>query len=473
MDIKNLTITEARNKLDAKEISSVELTEKYFSNIEKNDSELNAFITTTRDEALEAAKNADKKIAEGVSQPLLGIPVALKDIFVTKGIKTTAASNVLKDYIPQFDGTVVTKLKNAGAVIIGKTNLDAWAHGSSGENSDFGPTRNPYNPEYVSGGSSSGSPTAVAANMALMATGSDTGGSIRLPASFTNTVGLKPTYGRVSRYGVISMASSLDSIGHFTKTIEDNALVLQVTAGQDKFDGTTPEMNVPDYTVGLKNGVEGLKIGVPKEYFGEGLDPRINTIIQNALKFYEENGAEIVELSLPHTKYAIEVYYIIQTAEVSSNLARYTGIRYGNDRTHLGDEAKRRIMLGTYVLSAGYYDAYYKKALQVRTLLKNDFAEAFKSVDLLLTPASPSLPFKIGEKTDDPLAMYLSDILTVHANLVGIPGIVFPGGFVDGLPVGIQLLGKHFDEATLYRTAHAFEQANPYWRETPQIARSV
>lgn len=473
MNLQNLTIAEARNKLDTREISSVELTEKYLANIEKFDGELNAFITVTRDEALEAAASTDKKISEGISLPLLGIPIALKDIFVTNTIKTTAASNVLKDYIPQFDGTVVAKLKSAGAVIIGKTNLDAWAHGSSGENSDFGPTRNPYNVEYVSGGSSSGSPVAVAANMALMATGSDTGGSIRLPASFTNTVGLKPTYGRVSRYGVISMASSLDSIGHFTKTVKDNALVLQVTAGQDKLDGTTPGVEVPDYTAGLDDGVKGLKIGIPKEYFGEGLDPKINTIVQNAIKFYEENGAEIVDVSLPHTQYAIEVYYIIQTAEVSSNLARYTGIRYGSARQNFGDEAKRRIMLGTYVLSAGYYDAYYKKALQVRTLLKDDFAKAFQSVDVLLTPASPSLPFKIGEKTDDPLAMYLSDILTVHANLVGIPGLVFPGGFVDGLPVGIQLLGKHFDEATLYRTAHTFEQANPYWRETPKIAHST
>ncbi|HRN96195.1 MAG TPA: Asp-tRNA(Asn)/Glu-tRNA(Gln) amidotransferase subunit GatA [Candidatus Levybacteria bacterium] len=469
MDTKNLTITEARRKLDAKELSSTELTSAYLSQIEKYDAELNAFITVTRDEALKTAESADKKIADGLTLPLLGIPIALKDIFVTKDTKTTAASNVLKDYIPQFDGTVVSKLKDAGAIILGKTNLDAWAHGSSGENSDFGPTRNPYNTDYVPGGSSSGSPAAVAANMALMATGTDTGGSIRLPASFTNTVGLKPTYGRVSRYGVIAMASSLDSIGHFTKTVEDNAHVLQITAGKDEYDGTTPNKEVPDYLSNIKAGVKGLKIGVPKEYFDKGLDPKINEIIQNALKFYESQGAEIIDVSLPHTQYAIEVYYIIQTAEVSSNLARYTGIRYGSTRQNFGDEAKRRIMLGTYVLSAGYYDAYYKKALQVRTLLKQDFEEAFKTVDVLLTPASPSLPFKIGAKSDDPLEMYLSDILTVHANLVGVPGLVFPGGFVDGLPVGIQLLGKHFDEATLYKTAYTFEQANPFWKETPNL----
>jgi aspartyl-tRNA(Asn)/glutamyl-tRNA(Gln) amidotransferase subunit A len=469
MDLKNLTITEARKKLDAKEISSVELTTAYLSQIEKYDSQINAFLTVTRDEALDAAESADKKIADGVSLPLLGIPIALKDIFVTKGIRTTAASKVLENYIPQYDGTAVKKLKDAGSVILGKTNLDAWAHGSSGENSDFGPTRNPYNTDYVPGGSSSGSPAAVAAGMTLMATGTDTGGSIRLPASFTNTVGLKPTYGRVSRYGVIAMASSLDSIGHFTKTVEDNAYVLNVTARKDRYDGTTPDKEVPDYTSTLPDGIKGLKIGVPKEYFDKGLDPKINEIIQKAIKFYADNGAEIIDVSLPHTQYAIEVYYIIQTAEVSSNLARYTGIRYGHSRSQFGAEAKRRIMLGTYVLSAGYYDAYYKKALQVRTLLKQDFDDVFKKVDVLLTPASPSLPFKIGERTNDPLEMYLSDILTVHANLVGIPGLVFPGGFVDGLPVGVQLLGKHFDEATLYKTAYVFEQAHPFWKETPKL----
>lgn len=467
MNLTQLTITTAKEKLKNKEFSAVELTQAYLNRIEKLDSKLNAFITVTRDEALAQAIGADELLGTGADKPLLGIPIALKDLFVTKDVKTTAGSKVLENYLGQYDGTAVTKLKAAGAVILGKLNCDAWAHGSSGENSDFGPTLNPYNTDYVPGGSSSGSPAAVAAGMSLVATGTDTGGSIRLPASFTNTVGLKPTYGRVSRYGVIAMASSLDSIGHFTKTVEDNALVLNVTAGQDTMDATTPNKEVSDYTATIKEGVKGLKIGIPQEYFIEGLDPRIKEVIEKAIDFYKSNGAEIIEVSLPHTKYAIEVYYIIQTAEVSSNLARYTGIRYGSGRQNFGDEAKRRIMLGTYVLSAGYYDAYYKKAMQVRTLLKKDFDEAFQKVDVLLTPASPSLPFKLGERTDDPLQMYLSDIFTVHANLVGVPGLSVPAGFVDGLPVGMQLLGKHFDEATLYRTAYAFEQENPYWKQEP------
>ncbi len=482
MDTKQLTIFEAKKMLAAKEISATELTKAYLSQIEKYDSEINAFITVTNEDAIRQAESADKLLSmqdESLhkEKPLLGIPVALKDLFVTHGTRTTAASKVLEHYIPQFDGTVVKKLKDAGAVIVGKTNCDAWAHGSSGENSDFGPTRNPYNKEYVPGGSSSGSPAAVASNMSLMATGTDTGGSIRLPASFTNTVGLKPTYGRVSRYGVIAMASSLDSVGHFTKTVEDNALVLNVTAGKDEMDATTPPKEVTDYTENITDGVKNLKIGVPKEYFIEGLDPRIKERIEDVIKFYESQGAKIVDISLPHTKFAIEVYYVVQTAEVSSNLARYTGIRFGTDRSNLGDEAKRRIMLGTYVLSSGYYDAYYKKAMQVRTLLKKDFDEAFSQsvdgVDVLLTPASPSLPFKIGAKTDDPLQMYLSDIFTVHANLVGVPGISVPAGFIDGLPVGFQLLGKHFDEATLYKTAHTYEQANPHWKEEPKLISNI
>ena len=318
-------------------------------------------MTVTEDLAFEEAKAADKRIAEGESTPMLGIPIAHKDLYLTKGVKTTAGSKVLEDYVAQYDGTAVERLKQAGVVMLGKTNLDAWAHGSSGENSDFGPTKNPYNKEYVPGGSSSGSPAAVASELVLAASGTDTGGSIRLPASFCNVVGLKPTYGRVSRYGVISMASSLDSIGHFTKTVEDNAMYLQITAGHDPKDATTPPIDVPDYTANITKGVKGLKIGVPQEYFIEGLDPKVKTIIEKGLKWYESEGAELIEISLPHTPFAIEVYYIIQTAEVSSNLARFDGIRFGNDRSAFGDEAKRRIMLGTYVLSAGYYDAFYKK----------------------------------------------------------------------------------------------------------------
>lgn len=467
LDLSTTTITSALTSMKKKEYSSVELTKAHLEQIKKTNPTLQAFLTVTESEALIQADEADQKIANGVELPLLGIPVALKDLFVTKDIRTTAASKVLDTYIGQYDGTVVEKLKAAGAVIIGKTNCDAWAHGSSGENSDYPPTKNPYNTEYVPGGSSSGSPVSVVSDMALAATGTDTGGSIRLPASFTNTVGLKPTYGRVSRSGVISMASSLDSIGHFTKTVEDNARFLQITAGNDPKDATTPKVAVPNYLENLHKGVKGLRIGVPKEYFIEGLDPRIKILTENALKEYEKLGAEIVDVSLPHTEYAIAVYYIIQTAEVSSNLARYDGIRYGDKRSTFGDEAKRRIMLGTYVLSAGYYDAYYNKAMKVRTLIKQDYEKAFEKADVLLTPASPTLPWKFGEKMTNPLAMYLSDIFTVTGNLAGIPGLVIPGGFIDGLPVGLQLLGPHFSEAKLFQVGQAFETEHPFWKEKP------
>ncbi|HUD44339.1 MAG TPA: Asp-tRNA(Asn)/Glu-tRNA(Gln) amidotransferase subunit GatA [Patescibacteria group bacterium] len=469
MNLRDLTITEAKMGLKEKQFSSVELTRAALEQIKLNDPKLNAFITVTEKEALEQAARADELLADNVDQPLLGIPVALKDMFVTKGIRTTAASNVLSDYIPQYDGTVVKKIKDAGAIVVGKTNCDAWAHGSSGENSDFGPAKNPYNTDYVPGGSSSGSPISVATGMSLAATGTDTGGSIRLPASFCNVVGLKPTYGRVSRYGIIAMASSLDSIGHFTKTVEDNALFLNVTAGRDPMDATTPPVAVPNYLSNINKGVKGIKIGVPKEYFIEGLDPKVHKATQNALDVLKKLGAEIVEISLPNAKSAIAVYYIIQTAEVSSNLARYDGIRFGNDRSSFGDEAKRRIMLGTYVLSAGYYDAYYKKAMQVRTLIKQDFEKVFEKVDVLLSPASPTPPWKIGEKTADPLKMYLSDIFTVTANIAGIPGLSVPAEFVNGLPTGIQILGPHFSEEKLYQVGHAFEKETEFWKTKPNL----
>ena len=485
----NLTITQAKDKLQKKEMSSVELTKACLERIEKHNPMLNAFLTVTKEEALRQADAADKIYAQQgrtlsksllaskqgptLNKPLLGIPIALKDLFVTKDICTTAGSKVLEDYIPQYDGTVVKKLKDAGAIIVGKTNLDAWAHGSSGENSDFGATKNPYNMEFVPGGSSSGSPVAVASGMALAATGTDTGGSIRLPASFCNIVGLKPTYGRVSRYGVIAMASSLDSIGHFTKTVQDSALMLSVTAGKDAKDATTPARDVPDYSESLNKGVKGLKIGVPKEYFIDGLDPRIKDLTMKTIKNLETQGAEVTEVSLPHTEYAIAVYYIIQTAEVSSNLARYDGIRYGNPRSTFGDEAKRRIMLGTYVLSAGYYDAFYKKGMQVRTLIVDDFKKAFDpsadGVDVLITPASPTLPWKLGEKVNDPLKMYLSDIFTVHANLAGIPGLVVPAGFINDLPVGVQILGPHFSEEILFQVGQAIENMESVWKTTPKL----
>lgn len=396
-------------------------------------------------------------ISSGQNLPLLGIPIALKDIFLTKGLRTTAGSKVLKNYIPQYDATVVKKLKDAGAVIIGKTNCDAWGHGSSGENSDFGPTKNPFNQNYVPGGSSSGSATAVASDFCLAATGTDTGSSVRLPASFCNVVGLKPTYGKVSRYGIVAMASSLDSIGHFTKTVEDSALFLKVTAGKDKFDATTPNVPVPDFDL---NKTKKVKIGIPKEYFAKGLDALIKEKIEQALKFYEKEGFEIINISLPHTEYAVACYYVIQPSEVSSNLARYDGIRYGNDRSSFGDEAARRIMLGTFTLSSGYIDAYYKKAMKVRTLIKKDFDDAFKKVDAIITPVSPTLPWKIGEKVNDPLKMYLSDVFMVPANLAGIPGLAVPIGFADELPVGMQILGPHFSEELLFRLGHFYETRN-------------
>lgn len=468
MKLNNLTIKQARDGLKAKQFSSVELVTAYLEQIKAKNSNLNAFITVCEKEALEQAKAADELIKAEQDLPLLGIPIAIKDIFCTKGIKTTAASNVLSDYIPQYNATVIEKLQAAGAIIIGKTNLDAWAHGSSGENSDFGPAKNPWNEEYVPGGSSSGSAISVASGMAIAATGTDTGGSIRLPASFNNLVGLKPTYGRVSRYGIMAMASSLDSIGHFTKTVEDSAIFLNVTAGKDNLDATTTEVAVPNYLENLNKGIKGLKIGVPREYTDpKAIEPEVLKNFNDSLKVLEKLGAEIVEISLPNTEYGIAVYYIIQPAEVSSNLARYDGIRYGNDRENFGAEAKRRIMLGTFTLSVGYYDAYYKKAMKVRTLIIKDFEDAYKKVDAIISPVSPTIPWKIGEKVDDPLIMYLSDVLTVNCNLAGVPGLSIPSGFINGLPVGVQFLGPKFSEDLLFRIGHAFEQETRFFERTP------
>jgi aspartyl-tRNA(Asn)/glutamyl-tRNA(Gln) amidotransferase subunit A len=465
MKLNNQTIKQAKQGLKDKQFSSVELVTSCLEEIKKSNQNLNAFLTVCEKEALGKAKQADELIKDGQDLPLLGIPIAAKDIFSTKGVKTTAASKVLENYIPQYDATVVRKLKDAGAIIIGKTNLDAWAHGSSGENSDFGPVKNPWNEDYVPGGSSSGSAVSVASGMAMAATGTDTGGSIRLPASFTNTVGLKPTYGRVSRYGIIAMASSLDSIGHFTKTVEDSALLLGVTAGKDKLDATTPSEIVPDYQTSLSSGIKGFKIGVPKEYT-EGVEPEILQNFNVSLKTLEKLGAEIIDVSLPNTEYGIAVYYIIQPAEVSSNLARYDGIRFGNERSAFGDEAKRRIMLGTFTLSVGYYDAYYKKAMKVRTLIVQDFDNAYRKVDAIVSPVSPTKPWKIGEKVNDPLKMYLSDALTVNCNLAGIPGLSVPSGFIKDLPVGIQFLGPKFSEGLLFRIGYAFEQETRFFERT-------
>lgn len=485
MNLNELTIKEAREGLRRKKFSAVELTKACLAQIKKLNPKVNAFITVCEEEALEEARKADEQfsnltIEQSNNYPLLGIPIALKDLFLTKDIKTTAAAKVLADYIPVYDATVVRKLKDAGAVIIGKTNCDAWAHGSSGENSDFGPTKNPWSQDFVPGGSSSGSAAAVSAGMALAATGTDTGGSIRHPASFCNLVGLKPTYGRVSRHGIVAMASSLDSIGHFTKTVDDSALLLSVTAGKDNSDATTPAVPVPDYTKNLKKEVRGLKIGLPKEYFVAGMDRGVEKKTREALKTFEKLGAKIIEISLPHTEYALASYYIIQPSEVSANLARYDGIRFGRKRSSFGDEAKRRIMLGTFTLSAGYYEAYYKKAMQVRTLVKKDFEEAFdpstsSGVDVIVTPVSPTPPWKLGEKIDDPLKMYLSDILTVTANLAGIPGLALPAGFINSehveLPVGMQILGPQFSEELLFQVGWAYEQETNWYKKKPDIKR--
>ncbi|MFH1187063.1 MAG: Asp-tRNA(Asn)/Glu-tRNA(Gln) amidotransferase subunit GatA [Candidatus Levyibacteriota bacterium] len=469
MNLNYLTIKEARKGLKNKTYSSEELIKSCLEQIKKHNKEINAYITILEEEALIEARKADKLLAGNNILPLLGIPIAHKDLFLTKGVKTTASSKVLENYIPQYDATVVKKLRKAGAITIGKLNCDAWAHGSSGENSDFNPVKNPWNKNHVPGGSSSGSAASVACDMCFASTGTDTGGSIRLPASFCNVVGIKPTYGRVSRYGIIAMASSFDSIGHFTKTVEDSALLLNITAGKDPSDATTPDRKPDNYLEDINKNIRGIKIGVPKEYFSSGIDEKIKEKINDAINFYEKQGAMVEEVSLPNSEYAIACYYIIQPAEVSSNLARYDGIRYGGKRNDFGDEAKRRIMLGTFTLSAGYYDAYYKKAMQVRTLIKKDFENVFKKVDVLVSPTSPSLPWKLGEKTGDPLKMYLSDIYTVTANLAGIPGLSIPAGFEKGLPIGMQILGPQFSEKLLYQLGHAFEINHSFAKEKPNL----
>jgi len=468
--LNQITIKEAKKGLKNKKFSSVELAKACLEQVKKHNKDLNAFITVTEKEALESARIADKLIAEEVDLPLLGIPIALKDLFSTKGVRTTAGSKVLENYIPQYDATIVKKLKAAGVVIIGKTNLDAWAHGSSGENSDFGATRNPWSKEYVPGGSSSGSAVSVASDMCIASTGTDTGGSIRLPASFNNIVGLKPTYGRVSRYGIIAMASSLDSIGHFTKTVEDSALFFNVTAGKDYLDATTLPNPTENFTKNLEKGIKGLKLGVPKEFVTPDLDKEVKTGLEKSIKVLEGLGAKIVEISLPHTEYGIAAYYIIQPSEVSSNLARYDGIRYGADRSFFGDEAKRRIMLGTFTLSSGYYDAYYKKAMSIRTLIKKDLDDAFQKVDALISPVCPTLPWKLGEKINDPLKMYLSDVLTVTANMAGVPSLSVPAGFSKNkLPIGIQFMGKQLSESLLFQIGNSLEKQTGFYKQKPNL----
>jgi len=443
----------------AKKFSAVELVSEYLSRIEKANPELNCFLTVSKDLAYSQAKNADKlindygdKVLE--DKPLLGVTVAHKDLFLTKGIRTTASSRVLESYVPAYSATVVDRLEEAGCILLGKTNCDAWAHGASGENSDFGPAKNPWNKDFVPGGSSSGSAAAVSADLTLIATGTDTGGSIRQPANFCGVVGFKPTYGAVSRYGIVAMASSLDCVGHITKSVEDAERVFGVTRGEDYRDST-----VKNSKLEIKNSK--LKLGIPKEYFVEGIDKEVERSVLEAVKVFKKQNVEIREISLPHTKYAISVYYIIQPAEVSSNLGRYDGIRYGNDRGSFGDEAKRRIMLGTYVLSAGYYDAYYLQAQKVRTQVIEDFNKAFLEVDAIIAPVSPTPPFKLGEKADSPLEMYLADIFTVAANVAGIPGIAIPSGLTkSGLPLGFQLLGPRFSETCLFELGKLYQQSS-------------
>ena len=474
MELCDLSVSELAGMLRKQEISSREITESVFKRIDEKEETINAFITTTREMALKQADQADCRFRDVKKIPLLnGIPVAIKDILCTQGIKTTCGSNILNNYIPTYNATAVEKVLKDGVVLIGKTNMDEFGMGSSTENSIIGPTRNPVNTECVAGGSSGGSAAAVAAGETVLALGTDTGGSIRLPSAYCGVVGIKPTYGRVSRYGLISYASSLDQIGALGRTVEDCAIVLNCICGHDRLDTTSANVKKPDFSRSLKKGIKGIKIGLPKEYFIEGLDSQVKNQIMMAVNLLAENGAEITEISLPHARYAISSYYLIATAEASSNLARYDGVKYGfrsddniSDLVKMyeatrsegfGSEVKRRIMLGTYVLSAGYYDAYYLKAQKARSLIKQDFDEAFKGVDCMITPVSPCLPFKLGEKMADPLQMYLVDIYTVSLNLSGLPGMSINCGNVDGLPVGLQIIGKAFDEEMVLRVGHAYE----------------
>jgi len=466
-----LTIQETQEALKKKDLSCVDLVDYYLERIDKFNPEINAVLTVSSEVAYSQAKKADKLIKELGDKafeefPLLGVTVIYKDMFLTKGIRTTAASRVLEDYVPAYSATVVKRLEKAGCITLGKANQDAWAHGSSGENSDFGPTKNPWNKKLVPGGSSSGSAASLAADFSLISTGTDTCGSIRLPANYCGVLGLKPTYGSVSRFGVIAMASSLDSIGHFGRVVSDVRKVFEVTRGIDGYDSTLSSLHKP-----YQPKSKGLKIGLPKEFLGEGLEDEVRNSVLEAAKTFEKMGNEIVEISLPHTKYGIAVYYIIQPAEVSSNLSRYDGVRYGKGRSFFGDEAKRRIMLGSYVLSAGYYDAYYLKAMKVRSVIIEEVDRAFEDVDLILAPVAPSLPFKLGEKVNDPLKMYLTDIYAATANLCGIPSLAVPSGFnKDNLPLGFQIMGPKFSEELLFASALEYHRFIDY---KPQVAKII
>ena len=485
MDLHTLTMHELHDLLDKREVSSRDVTEAFYRRTEALDNRVHAYLTRTRELALEQADQADHRRRRGESGPLLGMPLAIKDVICTKDVRTTCGSRILRDFVPPYDATVIERLKAAGVVMLGKTNMDEFAMGSSTEQSAYGSTHNPWDLSVIPGGSSGGSAAAVAADECAAALGSDTGGSIRQPAACCGIVGLKPTYGRVSRYGLVAFASSLDSIGPLTKDVRDAALLMNVIGGKDPRDSTSADIPMPDCTRVLSGDAKGLRVGIPREYFVGGIDPEVEGAVRTALKVLERVGATTAEVSLPHTEYGVAAYYILAPSEASSNLARYDGVKYGYrtpqwsnlrdmyTRTRdegFGAEVKRRIMLGTYALSAGYYEAYYKKAQQVRTLIRRDFADAFAHVDVLVAPTAPTPAFKIGERTADPLSMYLSDVFTVPINLAGAPGISIPCGFTAaGLPIGLQIIGQPFGEGTILRMAYAFEQNTDYHRRKPAL----
>jgi aspartyl-tRNA(Asn)/glutamyl-tRNA(Gln) amidotransferase subunit A len=483
MSLHTKNLKELSDELKNKNVSSVELTEHYLERIEKFDAELNSFVTVTKDHALAQARQADELIAKGKAGPLTGIPVAQKDIFCTENIKTSCGSKMLDNFISPYNATVVEKLNTAGTVMLGKLNMDEFAMGSSNETSFYGPVSNPWNTNCVPGGSSGGSAASVAARIAPASTGTDTGGSIRQPASLCGVTGLKPTYGRVSRYGMIAFASSLDQAGPITQTAEDAALLLNAMAGFDSKDSTSVEREVPDYTALLANDLKGLKIGLPKEYFGEGLESAVADVIHAAVDQYKKLGAEVIDIELPNSGLSVPAYYVVAPAECSSNLSRFDGVRFGyrcenpKDLEDLykrsrgeafGPEVKRRIMIGTYALSAGYYDAYYLKAQKVRRLISDDFKQAFEKVDVIMGPTSPNVAFNKGERSDDPIAMYLSDIYTIATNLAGLPGMSVPTGFANNMPVGLQIIGNYFDESRLLNVAHQYQMNTDWHKQIPE-----
>ncbi len=484
MELFKLSIEELQSEIKSGNTGYSDIAESVFNRIDAVEDSIRSYVTLNKEKALKQAREADNNSSSDDNNAIYAMPLAIKDNICTKGVKTTCSSKILQNFIPPYESSVTDKLKGEGYILTGKTNLDEFAMGSSTENSAFGHTRNPWDLERVPGGSSGGSAAAVAADQCIAALGSDTGGSIRQPAAFCGVVGLKPTYGRVSRYGLVAFASSLDQIGPVTKTVKDSAILLNAIAGHDLSDSTSADVAVPDFTGVIGKDIKGMKIGIPKEYFVEGIDKEVEAAVRQGIKELQSLGAEPIEISLPHTGYAVATYYILATSEASSNLARYDGVRYGKRvdgddlidmymRTReegFGAEVKRRIILGTYSLSSGYYDAYYKKAQQARTLIKQDFEKAFEKVDVIVTPTTPTPAFKVGEKVEDPLQMYLTDICTISVNLAGVPGISVPCGFTsDNLPVGLQIIGKHFDEETILKTAYAYEQTTEWHKRKPEL----